>query len=126
MFDFLILDVGKVCGQGKRDAASTWIVGKLANIIKEDETMQKLNDSPFAEVLESVQVVSTKLWILGLIKSILHWRPILAGWMLKAKLVTCFKASEEDPAGYTRRMKNEEWRNGRSSVKAVKKQLKQL
>jgi hypothetical protein len=48
------------------------LVDELANIIKEDETMQKLNDSPFAEVVESVQVVNTKLWILGLIKSILR------------------------------------------------------
>ena len=58
--------------KGKGILQAHELVDELANIIKEDETMQKLNDSPFAEVVESVQVVNTKLWILGLIKSILR------------------------------------------------------
>ncbi|KAI5572417.1 hypothetical protein BDE02_10G011900 [Populus trichocarpa] len=41
--------------KGKGILQAHELVDELANIIKEDETMQKLNDSPFAEVVESVQ-----------------------------------------------------------------------
>ncbi|CAK7333350.1 unnamed protein product [Dovyalis caffra] len=51
----LVSLLSRYVAKGKGILQAHELVGELVNIIKEDETMQKLNDSPFVEVLESAQ-----------------------------------------------------------------------